>query len=54
MEIMTKEDIERASAFLESGEAVEYLRSLAIEKIDLVKNHKGKICSKQHFWRLVF
>lgn len=34
MEIMTKEDIERASAFLESGEAVEYLHSIAVEEGD--------------------
>lgn len=32
MEVMTKEDIERAKAFLESGEAVEYLRKIAIEE----------------------
>lgn len=38
LKIMTKEDIERASAFLESGEAGEYLRNLAIAECDLEEN----------------
>lgn len=29
MEVMTQDDIEKAAAFLKSGEAAEYLRSLA-------------------------
>lgn len=29
MEIMTQDDFEKAAAFLESGEAVKYLRSIA-------------------------
>jgi hypothetical protein len=29
MAIMTKDDIKKAAAFLESGEAAEYLRSIA-------------------------